>query len=190
MANLGKKFDPEVLSTQEVARILKSFPPSITGVRNRALIAVYLYAQLRCNEALDLRPSDIDWNRGAVTVLRGKGGKRRIAAIPREILHTYVTPWIEVRPDSAYLFSTHKGGRIGDTYVRKMLKRQAGRAGIDHRVHVHGLRHTGAFQLAEAGASVRDIQKQLGHTSLEVTARYIDHLGADDRVERIGSLEW
>jgi len=190
MANKGMQFDPEVLTTKEVTDILEKFPSSKTGIRNRALVAVYLYSQVRCNEGLDLRPRDIDWDRGSITVRRGKGGKRRVVSIPTEILNTYVRPWHQVRPAGTYEFCTHKGNRLHDSYVRRMLKRAANRAGISHRVHVHGLRHTGAFNLAEKGVQIRDIQHQLGHTSLDTTARYIDHLGADDRIDRVGAVSW
>jgi site-specific recombinase XerD len=190
MAHLGEKFPAEVLTRKEVTSLLTAFPPSKTGVRNRALIAVYLYAQLRCNEALDLRPADISRDRCSITVLSGKGGKRRVAGIPGEILDTYVQPWLEVRPASTYVFCSHKGKRLGDAYIRRMLKRAADRARISHRVHVHGLRHTGAFNLAEQGVDLRDIQRQLGHTSLAVTDRYINHLGAEERVARVGAVTW
>jgi site-specific recombinase XerD len=190
MPNKGKKFDPEVLTRKEVTQILQAFPPSKTGVRNRALVAVLLYAQLRCNEALDLRPSDLLFEKGAIVVRRGKGGKRRVVAIPQNVLETYVHPWDTIRPDLEYYFCTHRGKRIHDSYVRRMLKRAADRASITHRTHVHGLRHSGAFHLAESGANLRDIQQQLGHTSLDTTARYISHLGADERITRLGWIDW
>ena len=190
MANLGQTFPAEVLRKSEVVEILDRCGTSPTGIRNRALLAVYLYAQLRCNEALDLRPMDIDAERGTLLVLQGKGGKRRVAAIPCDIIQEYIQPWLAIAPVSPYVFCTHKGKRLTDSYVRRMLKRVADRAGILHRVHVHGLRHTGPFMLAEQGADVRDIQRQLGHTSLAVTERYIQHLGSDERIARLGAVRW
>lgn len=190
MANRGRKFPAEVLSRKEVTALLASFPPSKTGVRNRALIALLLYSQLRCNEGLDVRPGDVAWDKGSVTVLSGKGGKRRVAGIPHKILDAYIKPWMELRPAATYLFCSHKGNRLGDAYVRKMLKRQAQRAGITHRVHTHCCRHTGAYNLALAGVPVVVIQRQLGHFSSSTTARYISHLGGDEAVERVSGVEW
>jgi integrase len=57
-----------------------------------------------------------------------------------------------------------------------MLPRLARRAGIDKRVHAHGLRHTFAVELEAAGTPVTTISKLLGHSSVAVTARYLDHL--------------
>ena len=55
-----------------------STPP---GLRNRALLVVLWRSGLRCAEALALRSSDIDCDRGTVRVLRGKGRKARTVGI-------------------------------------------------------------------------------------------------------------
>lgn len=175
MANKGCKFPAEVLTKTEIHDLLKTFPKTKIGLRNRALVTVYLFSQLRCNEALELRQCDIDFERGAITVLNGKGGKRRVVGIHKEKL-TAVLEWIAVRPVSRYLFCNLKGGRMDDSYVRRMLKRIAQRAGISRRAHVHGLRHTGATLLANKGVDLRVLRDQLGHTSLAITDRYISHL--------------
>ena len=68
------------------------------------------------------------------------------------------------------------GSRINDAYIRNLLPRLAKKAGIEKRVHAHGLRHSHAFELANEGVPIHIIQKQLGHSNLSVTNRYIDHL--------------
>jgi hypothetical protein len=50
------------------------------------------------------------------------------------------------------------------------------KAGITKRVHPHGWRHTFAVELEAAGTRVTTISKLLGHSSVAVTARYLDHL--------------
>jgi integrase len=71
-----------------------------------------------------------------------------------------------------------------------MIKRLADQAGIDKRVHPHGLRHTHATELADEGTAVNGISKQLGHSSSAVTARYIDHVSNREVVETIHRREW
>jgi integrase/recombinase XerD len=185
----GRKFPAETLSKEEISRLLDSFPKSVTGKRNAALIAVYLYSQLRCNEALDLRPCDVDLDGGTITVLRGKGGKRRVAALGKQAV-PYLDRWIEVRPESAFYFCTHKGRRLCDSYLRQVIKRHGAKAGIARRCYIHGLRHSGAFQLANAGLDLRMIQHQLGHSSLSTTDRYISHLCPAEIVAAIRAVEW
>jgi len=186
----GQHYPPEVLTDHEYERLLAQCPPTATGDRNRGLLTVYLYAQLRCNEALDLRPCDIDWQRGAITIMCGKGAKRRVVGIAREKLETQVGRWRDIRPYSPYFFSTHRGGRLSGDYIRCMLKRYAAQAGIEKRVYTHGLRHTGAFFLANKGMDLRLISRQLGHTSLATTERYINHLSPTATIDAVNALEW
>ena len=78
---------------------------------------------------------------------------------------------------------------MSDDYVRGLLKRLARKAGIEKRVHPHGLRHTFAVELEAAGTPVTTISKLLGHSSVAVTARYLDHLTNSQAVAALGSVE-
>jgi integrase len=71
-----------------------------------------------------------------------------------------------------------------------MVKRLAARAGIDKRVHAHGLRHTHAAELAREGIPVNMIQAQLGHESLATTDRYLRHIAPAELVQTIRQREW
>ncbi len=46
-------------------------------------------------------------------------------------------------------------------YVRTLFPRLARKAGIERRVHPHGLRHSFAFELASEGTPLHVIQCQL-----------------------------
>lgn len=188
MAHKGKKFPPEVYDKSERDRLLNAFSGSKAGVRNKALITLYLQAQLRCEEALTLRTCDVNLEERTVTVLCGKGGKRRTAAIAGSV--DAILRWSEIRPQCPYFFCTSRGTRIRTSYVRNLLKRMSGKAGIEKRLHCHGLRHTGAFELANAGLELRKIQRQLGHTSLAVTERYISHLCPKDVFTAVHGVEF
>jgi integrase len=76
------------------------------------------------------------------------------------------------------------------SYVRVMLKRLGRRAGIEKSVHAHGLRHTHASQLRAEGVDIAVISKQLGHTSISTTARYLDHLAPRAVIETISRRDW
>jgi len=54
-------------------------------------------------------------------------------------------------PVRAPIFCTLQGGQIDTSYVRRLLPRLAARAGVDRRMHAHGLRHTHAAELARGG---------------------------------------
>ena len=69
-----------------------------------------------------------------------------------------------------------------------MMKRRAQRAGIVKRVHPHGLRHTFADEL-RALVDVVTISKLLGHSSIGVTSRYLDHLTNGDAIDRLQTVD-
>lgn len=186
-------FPPEILTPEE-ARALIYAPSSRapTGLRNRALIAVMYGAGLRLAEVLALKPSDVNYHAAQIRVLHGKGDKPRTAIIYDGALG-HVGRWADRRREiglgrSRYLFCTLLGNPISPRYVRAMLARYARRAGIDKRVHPHGLRHTHAAELERSGMTVRNIQDQLGHTSLSTTEVYLKNISPSERAEKIRNL--
>ncbi len=74
--------------------------------------------------------------------------------------------------------------------MRRLFPRLAARAGIEKRVHAHGLRHTHAAQLRAEGVDIGIISKQLGHSSIATTARYLDHIAPQDVIERMSERAW
>ena len=106
-----------------------------------------------------------------------------------------LTAWLECRKRIGLnghrpVFCTLKGQPVSTAQVREMLPRRARRAGIEKRVHAHGLRHTGASEMVEEGIALLDIQHQLGHSSAATTDRYLHALNPVARAERLRSRTW
>jgi site-specific recombinase XerD len=80
-------------------------------------------------------------------------------------------------------------GQLSPQYVRLMMQRLAAGAGIEKRVHPHGLRHTFAVELDAAGTSLSVISKLLGHSSVPTTARYLDHLTNGQAIAALGHVD-
>lgn len=137
---------------------------------------------------------DIDPSKGTVTILHGKGDRRRVVGLDPAAM-AILMRWVERRTQlgiggRAPLFCTLKGKALKPSYVRTMLVRLADRVGIEKRVHPHGLRHTHSFELMMEGVPVPVIQQQLGHASLATTDRYLRHLAPKDVVEVMQRREW
>jgi len=194
-ANKGRTYPAEVLTPDEVRRLLdRCSRTSATGTRHRALITVMYRAGLRASEALALRPKDVDLRAGSVTVLHGKGDRRRTVGIDPGAGQV-VAAWLEHRrrldlPADAPLFCTLRGGPIPPSQIRTLLPRLARKAGITKRVHPHGLRHTHAFELMMEGVPMPVIQAQLGHASLDTTDTYLAHIAPKQVIETIREREW
>ena len=187
-ANKGKKYPPEVLSSEEITGLLKA--PSNrapTGIRNRALLYLGYRAALRLSEVLSLFPKDVETGKGVVRVLHGKGDKSRTVGLPPDAC-VAVDRWLDKRKAMQLgsripLFCTLEGRPLSDAYVRALMKRLQLRAEISKRVHFHGLRHTCAWELAREGVPMPIIQKALGHSSLQTTDRYLRHVAPIDVID-------
>lgn len=193
-ANKGRKLPGEVLEASEVAALIRACGRGPSGVRNAALIAVMFGAGLRVSEALALRVSDLDLNRGTVRVKHGKGDKARTVALDASC-QAYVERWISKRTTLGLngrqpLFCTiTRGDRFGHTmdtsYVRRALPRLAAKAGLERRVHPHALRHSLATALSYEGKPLPAITAQLGHSSTAVTDRYLASIAPADLIAQI-----
>lgn len=191
--NYGKRYAAEPLTTDEVSALLAQCSRRApTGIRNRALIMLLYRSGLRVSEELALRPSDVNLDKHSIRLLDTKSGKPQTRGYHPDA-DDALARWMDTRKAlglrNGKLFCTLDGGKMSDRYVRDMLKRLAHKAGIEKRVHPHGFRHTFADELERNGADIVTISKLLGHSSIAVTARYLDHLTNAQAVERLQAIE-
>lgn len=203
-----RTFPPEALTPAEVAAVIGQcslrYP---TGIRNRALLTLLYRSGLRIGEALALRPSDVRFDQHTARVLHGKGnastgkGASSGGTAGKSVVYGFhssaddaIMRWIDRRKALSLangpLFCTLDGKPLSSKYVREMLHRKARAAlGEGRRVTPHTLRHTYASELAAAGVPVTAISKLLGHSSIAVTHRYLDHLTNGEAVEALQAAE-
>lgn len=187
--NKGTKYPATVLSRSEIEALLKACGKSRTGRRDRAILTLCWRVGLRISECLSLRLSDIDYDRQTVHIGRGKGAKSRTCGMDSLALSA-VQAWLAVRPEGKGLLFTlvsDASKPVNSEHVRNKLKRLAVRAGVERRVHPHGLRHAHAYELAEEGAPAHFIRDALGHSSLASTDVYLRQLGATASVDFVRS---
>jgi site-specific recombinase XerD len=190
----GSKLDADLLSGGEVEALMRRCSRRApTGVRNRALIAVLWRCGLRIGEALALAPKDFDPDAGTLVVQRGKGGRRRVVGVDAGTA-ALVGRWLETRRKRGIaggpLFCTLAGGPIDQSYVRHLLPRLARRAGIERRVHAHGLRHAFAVDMVRSGAPLYVVRDALGHASVATTQVYLSRVGGHEAVEAMRGRAW
>ncbi len=191
----------DILSPDDVRAMMNACSRRApTGVRHRALVALLYCSGLRISEALDLRQIDLDLDELTVTIQTAKNGRRGVSALLPDAVDA-IQRWLDVRRrygvtgrdplfctlgrGAAGPHPTTPGGRLSREYVARVIKRLARRIGLAKRVHAHAFRHSHADLLRRRGFDVEEIRRQLRHRSLEVTGRYLDHLGPGDLPSRI-----
>ena len=164
---------PVVLEPDEAQNLLKQpnkrYP---TGLRNKAMLSLMLHCGLRISEVVNLRPGNINLTKGKLRVESGKRNKDRDLAIP-EYLTDLFDSWRKRRPQSDFFFSTLKGRKLSIRYLQQMVKRYAGKAGINKTISPHTLRHTYATEYYKQTKDIETLRRILGHSDISTTTIYI-----------------
>jgi site-specific recombinase XerD len=138
---------PEILSRQEVARLLQA----VTNRKHRALLMTTYAAGLRVREVVRLKVADLDSERMAMRVAQGKGRKDRDTLLSERLLEELRGYWRVYRPPR-WLFpgrgGQHPLARSTAPCIYQVAK---DRAGIHKTGGIHSLRHAFATHLLEAG---------------------------------------
>ncbi len=154
----------------------------------RPIVVTALYAGLRKGELLALQWGDVDVEHELLTVVHGKGEKRRHIPMVPEVIDALKAVTRHVSKDGAaspYVFNNPQTGTCW-VDIKKMWTSALRAAGIrDFRFH--DTRHTFASRLARLGVTLKVIQELLGHASLKMTMRYA-HLAPGDLKKGIMAL--
>jgi integrase/recombinase XerD len=161
---------PGMLSRSEMTRILDP----THNLKHWTILATFYATALRCDELRHLKVSDIDRERMAIHVRRGKGGIPRdigLSPVLLERLNVYFA-W---RKPTDWLFPSKQcpDRPLDDSGLRMVCRAAGKRAGIGRPVFPHLFRHACATHMLDAGADLRTIQVLLGHSSIQTTARYL-----------------
>jgi integrase/recombinase XerC len=180
---------PGCAASEEGSRLPHAAP--LLRARDRAILEVFYAAGLRIGELVGLNLPDVDLQEGLARV-RGKGRKERIIPVGqkgRDALRAYLAVRDEFHPraargpkDSEAVFLNCRGSRITDRSVSRIVLRHLMASGLGKKITPHGLRHSYATHLLDAGADLRAIQELLGHALLRTTQRYT-HVGLDKVLE-------
>jgi integrase len=220
--NVATLVDPPTVKRPQTALPLtadeaKSVLAAAQQHRNAARWTVALAVGLRQSEALGLRWSDVDLDKGTLTVRRGlhrvaqqglvyeepkADRSRRTLALPGQLvealrahrgaqLQERVTAgplWQENDP----VFAQVNGRPIERKSDWKAWKRLLDEAGV-RDVRLHDGRHTAATLLLSEGVHPRVVMEVLGHSQMRTTTDTYSHVMpalGKDAAERMGKALW
>jgi integrase/recombinase XerC/integrase/recombinase XerD len=193
MVNIKKPKEPKTLitpfSTDDIFKMLLLCDEKrFTGIRNKAIILFTLDTGLRVSELVDVTIPDLDFDHETVKVM-GKGAKERVVRMgikTQKIVLHYLNFRKRTRPDDncIYLFVSEERRKMTRWALNEMMESIRDRAGITGvRCSPHTLRHTFATLALVNEANLFELQRMLGHSSLEMTRRYTDSLKSDSAVQ-------
>ena len=168
---------PEVLSVEEVDRLLEAIPPGPMALRDRAILELLYACGARASEVCGLGLSDMR-EQGSVLRIHGKGNKERMVPLGRDARYHLYQYLNDLRPslvkDSKLdsLFLTKRGRAMNRQAVWKVVREAGTLAGIQKPLYTHLLRHSFATHMLAGGADLRSVQELLGHANMTTTQRY------------------
>ena len=175
---------PEPLSEEEIRKVLAiCLDHTLERLRNYSMLMLFLDTGIRLNELITLRQSKIDFVIGEMTVL-GKGNKERkvpIGSQAKKALIEYLTkerPEPENPRDADCVYLNADRHPISNEVVEKVFQRVKKAAGLPN-FHPHICRHTFSVRYLINGGDVFSLQKILGHSSLEMTRKYVNLASGD-----------
>jgi site-specific recombinase XerD len=159
------------------------------AVRDHFIVHLAISTGLRVMEIAQLKCSDIfiGDTASSLIVRRGKGGKKRIVWFNGAFKRHYeeYIRWKQnigepTGPENPLILSSNSRSHMTTRAIQKVFKKAAARAGLPSYYHIHCLRHTYASHLYKAsGYNLRLVQKQLGHSSSQITEIYADVMRPD-----------
>lgn len=181
-ANQGKT---PAISDDQAAALLDAPPRhTLKGMRDRAILAVFLFHAVRRAELCALRVKDYSEREGIKHLtIHGKGGKiRYIPAHPRAIrlLEEYLDAAghrVEAgsplfRAVAANIKHPKRSLNPGSVY-RNVVMHYCKRLGITAEgLGPHALRATSATNALSNGSDIAEVQEWLGHSSISTTRLY------------------
>jgi site-specific recombinase XerD len=158
---------PKVISQKDIVKLF-----SVIENHKHLLMLKLCYGMgLRVSEIVGLKISNIDSYRMMVHIEEAKGKKDRYIPLPQSVLYDLRTYYKEYKPKD-FLFEGQYGGQYAIRSVQAVFKTAMKKAKINKTVGIHGLRHSYATHLMEAGTDIVFIQKLLGHKSMKTTEIY------------------
>ena len=179
-------------------------PPSVEQVRAlsaavdgryRGLVILLAGSGLRIGEALGLDVGHVDFLRRTVRVKRqryqdGSIGPTKTARSTRtvpvgQVVVEELAAHLAAYPSTTALFTTELGEPL--TYQRWKRAWRSAQVATGLDVDTHSLRHFTASALISGGASVKQVQTVLGHSSAAITLRVYSHMwpGDEDRTRAV-----
>jgi site-specific recombinase XerD len=153
------------------ARTIEQIGESAVGRRDRMLYILLRFTALRSNEAGSLTVEQIDFVGRALTVI-GKRNKPRAVPVCQSVAVMLGAYLKQVGISSGYVFRIGKKRPVNISNTDHRWLKYQRLAGLPRTWRVHDIRHTCASDLYDKGMDLQDLQKLLGHSTIQVTQIY------------------
>lgn len=160
---------PVILNRSELKELFKA--PTL--LKHRIVLTLIYSAGLRAQEVINLKQSDIDFERRTIHIRQSKYKKDRIVPLANYMAKG-LKKYIQAEHPHIWLFNGHEpDGRYSVRGLSWVMRESLKKTTIRKEVTLHGLRHTYATHLLEEGLNIVTLKELLGHSHIATTMIYL-----------------
>ena len=147
--------------------------------RSWAAINTFLATGIRANTLINLRVKDVDFKQNIIFLQKLKNRKQQTLPLSKSLkdaLQVYLKLWDWNR--ESYLFPTNSNTQMTVHTLDYSVRRYNHSRGVE-KTSLHLFRHTFAKNYILAGGGMVQLQAILGHSTLDMTRKYVNLYGQD-----------
>jgi len=160
---------PVILNRSELKELFKA--PLL--LKHRIVLTLIYSAGLRGQEVINLKLSDIDFERKTIHIRQSKYKKDRIVPLSG-FMAKGLRKYINAEHPYTWLFNGKEpDGRYSVRGLSWVMRETLRKTSITKDVNLHSLRHTYATHLLEEGVNIVTLKELLGHAQITTTMIYL-----------------
>ena len=177
---------PVILNHRELKELFAA--PAL--LKQRVVLTLIYSAGLRGQELVNLKISDIDFERKTIHIRQGKYKKDRIVPLA-ESMAFGLEKYLGAENPHIWLFNGKEpDGRYSVRGLSWVMRENLKKTSITKEVNLHSLRHSYATHLLEQGLNIVTLKELLGHADITTTMIYLhvaqcQHIKAHSPLDRL-----
>jgi len=170
LPSLKKDFSlPVILNRSELKELFRAAPL----LKHRIVLTLIYSAGLRGQELINLKLSDIDYERKTIHIRQSKYKKDRIVPLS-DYMAKGLQKYISAEHPYIWVFNGKEpDGRYSVRGLSWVMRETLKKTSIAKPVNLHSLRHTYATHLLEEGLNIVTLKELLGHAEITTTMIYL-----------------
>jgi len=160
---------PVILNQQELKELFAA--PKL--LKQRVALTLIYSAGLRSQEVVNLKISDIDFERKSIHIRQSKYKKDRIVPLA-DSMAVGLKKYLSAENPHIWLFNGKEpDGRYSVRGLSWVMRENLKKTSITKEVNLHALRHSYATHLLEQGLNIVTLKDLLGHADITTTMIYL-----------------
>ena len=160
---------PVILNHKELRELFAA--PTL--LKQRVVLALIYSAGLRGQEVINLKISDIDFDRKIIHIRQSKYKKDRIVPLAASMA-IGLKKYLKAENPYLWLFNGKEpDGRYSIRGLSWVMRENLKKTSVKKDVNLHSLRHSYATHLLEQGVNIVTLKELLGHADITTTMIYL-----------------